>query len=94
MKSIIEVFLLMCVMSSCFSMKYTPEEICELQAKRNALISRLTPGGQLTAHQILLDIQSLGGAALQPLYSSIGKKFNSTFNQIKASPDASKIATY
>ena len=93
MKSV--ALLVLCVyVSSCFAMNWTPEGVCDLQAKRDALICKLSPPGQFTAHQILLDLQKLGGAAVQPLYVSLAKRFNATFNQIKASPDASKLATY
>lgn len=67
-------------------------EICNWQAKRNNLISQLSTQGQLLVNQILVDLQEVSYAGMQPVYSYIGATMQKEINQLNQSIDASKFA--
>jgi len=66
-------------------------EICNWQTKRNNLISQLTTQGQQTANQILVDLQKVTFAGIQPVYAYISTQVKKEINQINSTSDASKL---
>ena len=55
------------------------------------MIKTLTPSGQKTVATILKDLQYISGAALQPVYEYVGKKFLPAIIQLSQSSDAPKF---
>ena len=50
-------------------------QTCSWQQQRNNLIKKLTPAGQSTVIKILLDLQYIFGAAVQPIFGYLEKKY-------------------
>ena len=59
--------------------------------KLDALVKKLTPDGQKTATQIMIDLQAISFAGIQPVFQYVAKEFNTTIQQIKSSNDSSKL---
>ena len=92
-KKMNKILLIILLGVSCCVALHSTNDICSWKAKRDALIQKLSPPGQKIANQILIDLQAISFAGIQPLYAYIGVRFNLTLNSIKSSPsDASKLA--
>lgn len=79
---------LIIALSAYFSEADTSFDVCAWQTAKNNLISKLTLNGQKTVNQMLLYIQSINGAALQPQCNTIAVKYNTTLAKIMISTDA------
>lgn len=66
-------------------------EICGWQSSRDNLIKSLTSAGQKAANQILLDLQLITGAAIQPLCNYVYVEHKMEIDSILNSTDSSRL---
>jgi hypothetical protein len=67
------------------------DAVCAWQQARNELVSQLTPEGQETLTEIAESQQLITGAAIQPLFESLGEKYAEQLKAINASADSDKL---
>ena len=68
------------------------QQTCAWQNSTKLLIQQLTPQGQQTLNTIILDLQYITGAAIQPMFEKIAKKYAKQIVQItNTQADTNKI---
>jgi len=60
-------------------------DLCAWQRSRDDVISKLTPQGQVTMAQILRDLQTAVGVAVQPIYQQVRAQYPNLISQLEQS---------
>lgn len=65
--------------------------VCQAENARNSLIALLSPAGQKTIEEVLMDTQYTAGVVIQPYLNLNMVTYNATIRQVLNSSDASKM---
>ncbi len=79
------------LMMSMYMCSADVNQTCSWQLQRNNLIKSLTPAGQSTVNTILLDLQYITGAAIQPIFGYLQNKYAAAIGKITNSTDNANL---